>query len=69
MDGATTKKKRQVNKFKFLKHLIYDNPVRRTKETFDGLEKINSCYQNIARYEIIYASSVNAMERIPSGIC
>ena len=27
------------------KQLTQDNPIRRTEETFTGLEKINSCYQ------------------------
>ena len=39
------KSKNQVNKFMFFKHLTRYNTIRRTVETFTGLEKINSCYQ------------------------
>ena len=39
------KSKNRVNKFKFFKYLMCHNPIRRTEETFKGLEKINSCYQ------------------------
>ena len=39
------KSKNQVNKFMLFKQLTQDNPIRRTEETFTGLEKINSCYQ------------------------
>ena len=45
-DGLRKRKaKNKVNKFKFFKSMIDDNPIRRTEETFTSLEKINSCYQ------------------------
>ena len=42
-DGlCNNKSKNKVNNFKFFKHLTHDNPIRRTEETFKGLEKKNS---------------------------
>ena len=39
------KSKKCVDKFKFFKQLTHEDPIKRTEETFVGLEKISSCYQ------------------------
>ena len=47
-DGlCKNEQEKKTNKFKFFKNLTHENPIRQTEETFNGLEKINPCYQFI----------------------